>query len=307
VQGKPLYVNGSGNGMKSLVAAALLTAALLIALPGAVAQSNGQGISVTNLTLAEPVPYMGKATANVTVNVGCIDAARDNTVEITAPGAPAWVKVTSAPTNAAPTQDCVNASGSRSVFVPVQLEVTADAPGVVPTALNLTAAISDKTATGTLTFNVEYYPEFEMSTDVEFPLSVTGGQVSFNLTVTQKSNARSMVMMENVSVSAGSLSGLASVVYEADNLTKTFPITYKAPTGAWTNATANFTAFTHYLLLEGGAGDFTAPQSVSWTFVNAGGSSNPDGPSGEKKESPAGALPLLVMGLFALALIVRRR
>lgn len=285
-----------------LVAALLL----LVSVPSVHAQ--GQGISLSVVPPAGEIPYAGSGTATATVTYGCFDALQDGHPVLSAPEAPAWLVVTAGEIHAEPSENptaCLNPSGSIAVQVPVTLEVSPNAPGVVPQTVTLQVTGNGKTATADVTFTVAYNADFEMTTDVSFPLNVTGPTVTFNLTVTQKSNARSMVMMEEKAESAGVLSGLSSTVYEADALTKVFPVTYKAPTGTWTNATVTFTAYSHWLLAEGGAGDFTGAQKVTWQFVNAGETHEEhDEP---KKKSPAPVAPLLALGLLALAAFARRR
>ena len=178
------------------------------------------------------------------------------------------------------------------------------------TTLNITATVGTKTsAPAPATVTVAYHVNYTIVSDATFPLTVNGESVSWNVTVTQTSNARSMVMMEEIKTSAGVLSGPASQAYEnaaGKPDSKTFKFTWKAPTGEWGNASASFTAYGHFLLLDGRAGDYDEGTPVTYTFV-AGEHAGHHEEEEDDKKSPAPVGAVLALGLVALAAIVRRR
>lgn len=295
--------------MKSFGAVALLFLAALVVVPSTSAQAP-QGVTLVCPDLAGPIPYAGQAALACEVRVGCADfltsgGATSGTVSVQSP--PAWL--TSAPTpvdfDPAACVTDITGGGFVSESVAVPLAAGKDAPGVVDHALTLVAEVAGGSSTDSAIVTVAYHVNYTLVPDVTFPLNVTGDQVSFNVTVTQASNARSMVMMEQLKVTAGTLSGPASEVYENDAgkpVSKTFKFTYKPPTSEWTNATATFTAFGHYLLQDGRAGDFDAGTPMTFTFTSAGEHEHDE----EEKESPAPVAPLMLLGLVALALLARR-
>lgn len=299
--------------MKTLGALALLVLALA-ATPGATAQ-NPTGVAISCADLATPIPYQGTGQLTCDVTVGCAEflaavaggnLGASGTVTVVDP--PAWL--TSPPTEASfDPSACVTTGGSATTQVSVPLTVSKDAPGVVDHTLNLTATVGGTTsAPDPALAAVAYHVNYTLVPDVAFPLAVNGTEASFNVTVTQASNARSMVMMEQLRVSAGTLSGPASEVYEnsaGQPASKTFRFTYRPPATEWTNATATFTAFGHYLLADGRAGDFDNGTVMTFTFTNA----TPPGDGGGKDDKglPAPAGALLALGLVALAALVRRK
>ena len=141
-----------------------------------------------------------------------------------------------------------------------------------------------------------------------FPLKVTTPKETFNLTVTQASNARSMVMMEEVKSTCGIISGLASQVYESQAgkpASKVYKVTFSAPTtGTWDKCVVSFKGYGHFLLLDSRAGPFDAGTPVSWEFDNGGVQSATT--HTESKKSPEVG-PLVALGLVALAAVLRRR
>lgn len=289
----------------------------LAALPAGSAQMP-QGVTITPGELAAPIPYEGSAQLPVTVRVGCLSLLQggSTTVTVDAADPQPWLTVTPAeiPIEASA---CVGGAGFATGTGEVGLAVSKDAPGVVDHTVNLTADLGGDPAPAV--FTVAYHVNYTLVPDVAFPLAVNGTEASFNVTVTQASNARSMVMMEQLQVSAGALSGLVSQPYESaagQPVSKTLKFTYKAPATEWSNATATFTAFSHYLLTDGRAGEFktgcaalalptcdVTGTQVTFTFTNA---AEPAGDGGEKK-SPAPAVPLMALGLVALAVLARRR
>jgi hypothetical protein len=293
---------------KPFLAAVLLALAAVAAAPTASAQ--GTGLTLVAEDLATPVPFEGSSAIPFTLEVGCLGAVTGQTTTVTvAPTGevPSWLTVTPFEGEVAPAS-CLTGMGTQSITGTIPIAVTADAPGVVDHTLNLVASLGSATSEDAAVFTVAYEWNYSLVPDVTFPLAVTGPSVSFNLTVTQASNARSMVMMEEVQTSAGVISGLTSMAYEnqaGQPATKTFTITYTAPTGAWDNATVNFVAYGHFLLLDSRAGDYDDGTPITWTFSNAG--SGPSGGDGGEKESPAPAGVLLALGLVALAALARRK
>lgn len=310
--------------MKTVGALALLILAAL-AVPTASAQP--QGVTLTATDLATPIPYKGSAQLNVTVSVGCLTILTESgetSVTVAASGTPSWLTVTPATIELNP-QTCAGGAGVATGSSTVGLAVAKEAPGVVDHTVNLTATLGGTSSdvVGAV-FTVAYHVNYTIVADAKFPMTVNGTEASFNVTVTQASNARSMVMIEEVKSSAGVLSGMGSQVYEntaAAPASKTFKVTFKAPTGEWSNATASFTGYGHYLLLDGRAGDFGEPcgalvfpqcdakgTPVTYTFVagSSDGGDGGDGGDGDKK-SPAPVGALLALGLVGLAAFARRR
>ncbi|MHB1261255.1 MAG: hypothetical protein ACYC2H_06020 [Thermoplasmatota archaeon] len=308
--------------MKTAGALALLILAAL-AVPTASAQA--QGITLGATDLAAPIPYMGSAQLGVTASVGCLTLLAEGgatTVTVTATDAPSWLTVTPA-TFDVDQQTCVTNSGFATGTGAVGLAVAKEAPGIVDHTVNLTATLGGSSSDAVASvFTVAYHVNYTIVSDAKFPMTVNGTEASFNVTVTQASNARSMVMIEEVKSSAGVLSGMGSQVYEntaSAPASKTFKVTFKAPTGAWTNATASFTGYGHYLLLDGRAGDFGEPcgslvfpqcdakgTPVTYTFVAGHSDEHHDEDEGDKK-SPAPVGALLALGLVGLAAFARRR
>ncbi|HUR25303.1 MAG TPA: hypothetical protein VM327_04720 [Candidatus Thermoplasmatota archaeon] len=294
--------------MKTAASFALLVLAAL-AVPTGSAQAP-QGILVTATDLAAPIPYEGSAQLPVSVQVGCVSILQNQgstTVEVTATDAPAWLTVTPASVDVQASTCATGGTGFATGTGAVGLAVSKDAPGVVDHTIDLVGTLgSEASGPVPVVFTVAYHVNYTLVPDAKFPLTVNGTEASFNVTVTQASNARSMVMIEGMKSSAGVFSGLGSQVYESDAgkpATKTFKVTFKAPDGEWSNATAQFTAYGHYLLLDGRAGDFDAGTPVTYAFV--AGEHHHD--EGGDKDSPAPVGAFVALGLVALAAIARRR
>lgn len=300
--------------MKSLGALALLAFAVLC-VPGASAQSPS-GVAVACADLGTPIPYQGTASLTCDVTVGCAEflaAAAGGDIggpsaAVAVVGPPAWLTTAPAEASFDPSA-CVTGGGSATAQATVPLTVSADAPGVVEHTLSLVATVGGtSSAPDAAIVTVAYHVNYTLVPSVTFPLAVNGTEASFDVVVTQASNARSMVMMEELKVSAGTLSGPASEVYENDAgkpASKTFRFTFRPPSGEWTNATATFTAYGHYLLTDGRAGDFDNGTVMTFAFTNA--APQDDGDGGDDKGLPAPAGALLALGLVALAALVRRR
>jgi MYXO-CTERM domain-containing protein len=295
--------------MKTVAALALLVLSAL-AVPNASAQAP-EGITVTPTDLASPIPYEGSAQLAVSVSVGCLTILQNTgstTVEVAVTDAPAWLTATPASVEVDETTCITGGNGFATGAGAIGLAVTKDAPGVVDHSISLAGTLGSASSEAVqAVFTVAYHVNYTVVSDATFPMTVNGTEASFNVTITQASNARSMVMIEELQTSAGVFSGLGSQQYENEAGkpdSRTFKVTFKAPTGEWTNATAQFTAYGHYLLLNGQAGDFDAGTPVTYSFVAGQGAS--DGED-EGKDSPAPAGVLLALGLVALAAFARRR
>ena len=295
--------------MKPFAALALLLLAAL-AVPSVSAQTP-DGITVTPTDLATPIPYEGSAQLTVSVSVGCLtilQSSGSTTVTVAASDAPPWLTVTPASIQLEPQSCITGGNGFATADGMVGLAVTKDAPGVVDHTVNLVGTLGTTASDpAPAIFTVAYNVDYSLVPDVKFPLTVNGTQASFNVTVTQASNARSMVMIEKMKTTTGSFSGLGSTAYESEAgkpASKTFKVTFKAPEGEWGNATTTFTAFGHYLLLDGRAGDFDAGTPVTYSFVAGQAEGEHDE---EGKDSPAPVGAFLALGLVALAAFARRR
>lgn len=294
--------------MRLVIAASL--AALALLAPAAQAQ-DPSGISLV-ANSAGTVPFQGEGSFPVTLTVGCAlvlqAAADDFTATVSAVGAPSWLTLDDAAVSIDPT-GCLAGMGETPVSADVPFSVAADAPGVEPLSVNLTATVAGTTSDpASAAFTVAYESNYTVVADAQFPLTLTTPEVKFNVTATQASNARSMIMMEGVTVSAGSFAGLPSTVYESaagSPASKTFEVTFKAPEGEWTNATVTFQAFGHYLLTSGEAGEYSPAQTYTFQFVN-GGTPATDG-DGDGKESPAPVAAFTALGLLGLAAALRRK
>jgi hypothetical protein len=306
--------------MKAVLGAAVALL-LLSALP-TTAQVPNLDITLAVDDLATPIPYSGSGTFSFNVTVGCLAILRtmsegkatEATVTVDLSNPPAWATSTPATVDFTPEPACItNGDGYVTKSGSITVAVSPDAPAVEEQTLNFTADMPVQgdpvTSTDQAIATVAYQPEYTLVTDVQFPLTVTSPKTTFNLTVTQASNARSMVMMEEIRTSAGSIAGLASLAYEnraGQPDTKVFKVTFTAPSGAWNQSTVQFKAYSHFLLLDGRAGEFDAGTPVTWQFVN-GGVPAPDGDGDGGRESPMPVAPLLALGLVALAGLLRRR
>lgn len=295
--------------MKPVAPLALLVLALIA--PTVQAQGDPTGLALLAQSAGE-VPFQGDGSFPVTVTVGCavlLQLAPDFSVTVDARDAPAWLVLEPAAVEVDPT-GCLAGMGAASAEGAVPFSVTAEAPGVEQLTVALVATAGDaasQPANGLLT--VAYNSNYTVTTSTTFPFTMTTPEVKFQVTNTQSSNARSMIMIEGVTVSAGSFAGLPSTVYEVAAgapASKTFEVTFKAPEGAWERATVSFEAFGHYLLLSGEAGDYSPAQTYTFEFVNGGVPATPNGDGGEK-ESPAPVAALTALGLLGLVAVLRRK
>lgn len=298
--------------MNRLLGALLVLATFAVAFPSAQAQAP-TGVTLDCADLAAPIPYMGSADLACTVQVGCLEfvaaGSPSPSATVTVQSPPSWLTAEPATSPVDASACLTGGTGFVSAHVLVPLTASKDAPAVIDTPLSLVATVGQTaSAPDTAIVTVAYNWDYTLTTDAKFPLTVATPTVVFNLTVTQSSNARSMVMMEEVRTSAGVIAGLTSTVYESGpgkSDTKTFKVTYTPPTGEWETAKVDFMAYGHYLLLDSRSGDYDAGTPVSWTFTNGG--IEPADKDGDGKESPAPAGALLALGLVALAALARRR
>lgn len=310
--------------------AAAMAALLLLALAPAAAQELpvASGVTLTLGAIAgtvdddgrAAVPYAGNATVPFTLRMECGLIVSTNAANqgagadhayVTIVDPPSWVVVRETEVHLEPAetaQECATAQAvTRTGTLPLQ--VTAEAPGVVPQ--NVTVAVryggsdaEDTYAPTPVSFSVQFHADYSVVPGVQFPLEVRGGQAEFTVAITQRSNARSMVMVEEVRASAGSFGGLGSVVYEPPE-TKEFKATFKAPTACWTEAQASFKTYAHFLLLDSQAGEYKLPQEHLYTFRNADGC-DPATTGNGTQASPLG-LWTLVPALLGAALLARGR
>jgi hypothetical protein len=306
--------------MKAFLGAALAAVFLLSSLPTAQGQAPGLDLSLAVDDLLTPIPYSGAGTFSFNVTVGCLASLRSMsetqaiagtlTVDLLDP--PAWAVSTPATVDVTPTPDCAAGNGYMTKSGTITVMAKPDAPGVTEQALNFTATLPTQGepvhAEDAALATVAYHASYKLETDAKFPLTVTAAKTNFTLTVTQSSNARSMVMVEEVKATTGSIAGMASTVYESGagkSDSKTFKVTYTAPEGSWNKSTVSFKAYSHFLLLDSRAGPFDPGTPVTWEFVNGGVPATKSGDSG--KDSPMPVAPLTALGLVAVAAMLRRR
>ncbi len=269
------------------------------------------------------IPYMGNVTIKVNVTIGCFalsQHASDPTVKVAVENLPGWLIAPVVTFDFTPTQayqPCAETgtAGHASLNKDFLLTLKADAPGIVKQFLNLTATTTAN-AGGRIhadkkpllnPIQVQFHPEFTITPSVAFPLTVVGPETSFTVTVVNRGNARNMVMIEGMHVTAGSLAGLGPEFYEPATQggvdTKVFQVTFKAP-DTWSESTVAFEAVSHFALsAEYGAGDFRAQQDVKWVFTNGGPATTPD----DNKPAPLPMLPFYALAILGAALMASRR
>lgn len=308
--------------MKAVLGAAVLAALLLSILPTASAQP-GLDLSLAVDDLATPIPYSGSGTLSFNLTVGCLAALRSAsettnpspavTVDLANP--PAWVSATPAQVPVTPDESCATGGdGYMHKTGTITLTVKPEAPGVEDQTLNFTATLPTQgdplTGSDDAVVKVAYHAMYTLTTDAKFPLTVTSPKTTFNLTVTQSSNARSMVMVEEVHASTGNIAGMASTVYDCGagkSDSKTFKVTFTAPDGAWNTSKVQFKAYSHFLLLNSKAGPYDPGTAVDWQFVNGGVPATATTGGDTGKKSPMPVAPLTALGLVALAAMLRKR
>jgi len=301
--------------------AIVAAAAALVLLPAAQACTTAtDGLNVV-VNQVGTIPYAGNVSVPVTADVGCatlLTSATNSpgsttvTMTVAATGAPPFLTVTSQGASFDVSKcagaQCASATGT------VGFAVAPSAPGVELQSVNLTSTLPKPAQnpagtkydfTQSMPYNVSFHASYTVTPSITFPATVTGKDLNFTVTVKTDNNARGMVMVENLHASAGSVKGIGSFVYDPGQ-TRTFPVTFTAPDGAWTSSNVTFHAYTHFLLngTAALAGAAQMPMDAKWEFRNP----NPGVPSGETstKKSPAAALPLLLTVLGA-ALVARVR
>lgn len=314
--------------MQQLLAFAAI---VLVALPAAAAQTAPTGITLTagpvGGTILEDkqnvIPYSGNGTVPVTLRIGCatlLQHAADWKVTVAVDPMPAWLTAPPVFYDFSPADEaqlCLQGSGFLENMKQFPFSVKPEAPGVVIQRLNFKATMTDDAAGDAPTSNVtvpvqvQFHPSYTITPSVQFPLSVECGKAAFDVTVANRSNAASMVMIEEKQESTGSLSGIGPETYDppANNGTdaKVFHVEYKAP-AEWDNATVTFKAFAHFLIPPSvgdyGAGDFRAQENVTWVFTRGPCATEP---GGDTKPAPATMLPVYVLAIALAGLVARRK
>ncbi|MHB8633124.1 MAG: hypothetical protein ACYDBQ_04025 [Thermoplasmatota archaeon] len=289
----------------------LLVAATL--LPCVVAQSPApMGLAVTLTLSPYPIPLQG-GPVNITVTAGCgliLAGGQSPAAQVTFGGDfnTTTVNVPFDPTTAIPA--CANPNAEVTSAMVAQAVVPK--PGVPAlTPLNLTAVAAMGTApdNGSVRVmehpQVAYRPCHSIQPDIAFPAQVTGASLTFNLTLTYCGNARSMIMFDGAGADHGaSVEGLAPRIAQPPFQVRV-PITFVAPTNAWTASNVTFRNYSHYLLMTGQAGTPQLVRNITWQFQNANPAGAPASSSSAKK-SPDLGLPALVATVFLVALRRRR-
>lgn len=301
--------------MKTFGAAALLLLAASLAVPMAASQQPGMGITLTVGTLAAPIPYEGSATLPINVTVGCIDAQQDGTVSIAAGDQPSWLTISAPDITVMPGAECLPA-GTITQAGSITLSVSKDAPGVIEHSIDFVATVNTKNSDPPTQakFSVAYFSIYTLVPEPKFPLEVTQKVTKFNVTGTQSSNAPSMIMVDGtMTASNGALvSGIASLQYNntaGTPDTKTYTVTFTAPSGSWDNSTISLRTFGHFNF-AGQGGDPMDYKNFTWEIHNGGVSGGGDGDGGGgggKKGIPAAPAPLMSLALLAFAAFVARR
>ncbi|MEA3203141.1 MAG: hypothetical protein QOI63_814 [Thermoplasmata archaeon] len=263
------------------------------------------------------VPYAGNATVDFTLKVGCLAffAAEANHngpldhVDLAITGAPAWVVADSLDVEMSEAKCATEGPAGNGVVTltgTYPFKVAPSAPGVTTQAVNLTASLESgiESAPMQLLFAVQFHPDYDVVPSIKFPYTVDGTSADFTVTVTNRGNARSMVMFEELHASTGTFSGLGSIPYDSP-APHTFQVTFKAPDACWKDAKVDFKTFSHYLLLDQRAGSYKAERTYAWDFSN-GIACTPGKGNSSSKASPVGGLVLLPT-LLAAAFLARRR
>jgi hypothetical protein len=307
----PNSVPPPGSAMKTLAGAAIL-ALLIAAVPATAQDPNPVGLT---LVAQAPgiVPYAGSGSIPLEVSVGCADllssAAQQMgataTVTVSTVDAPAWLNATDAAVTVDP-QDCNPATAQAVGTGSFEFTVSPAAPAVVENSIKLMATLEDLTDDATVPVKVAYKSAYTLVPSITFPFTVTNTTTTFTVVGTQASNAASMIMVDDFSASGGArVSGIGALQYSnqaGKPESKTYTVTFTAPSGDWETATTTLKVYGHWNCC-GGAGDPTDRQTITWEFVNGG----IETPGKEKKDSPAPVGALSGLGLLGLAAVLRRK
>lgn len=292
--------------MKTLVAVISL-ALVAIAAP---ASAQGTGFSL-EATSAGAVPFEGSGEFGFTLTIGCIDLLQGSgeSVIVDVKDPPAWLTVTPWEEDVS-AAGCAGGGGSVTQDGTVPFTVSAAAPGVSSQTVKLQATMGSATSNeASATYSVAYNSNYTLTPAVQFPLTVTNKTTTFTVTGVQASNAMSMIMVDDFTASNGALvSGIGPLQYENEAGspdTKTYTVTFTAPSGEWQSANVTLKVYGHYNF-DGMAGDPTDQKTLTWQFVNGGVKDDTKG-GGGSKGSPAPVGVLTALGLVALAGLARRR
>jgi hypothetical protein len=278
-----------------------------------VAPAQAQSPTAFSLSADSPTKAIsptGPTNIHFNVTLGCaliLEGGQMATVTVTGTG-PTWLTVGSTQVVFKPT-DCAGTTPNQNLNVklPGVLPVTPGpkAPGLVASSFDMTASSSlpsspPAPAAQPVAFTVGYRANHTLRSSIQFPYTMTGSTLTWNVTIGSSANARTMIMMNDVTATAGSVSGLAPHFIDTPPGNLTFPVTFKAPDGDWSNATISFVVFSHWCLTTGPCGDPNFSHTYHWTIKNGGGG----GGGGKKSPAPSA---LLMVGLLAGALVLRRR
>ncbi|MEK6976249.1 MAG: hypothetical protein AABY18_07905 [Candidatus Thermoplasmatota archaeon] len=296
--------------MKTLVA--VLALAIVAVSAPAQAQAEPTGMTL-KLTSAGTIAFKGTSAIPFILEVGCLDLLQNAGASTTVPvavevtDAKPWLTVTNQTVEVDPTA-CIAGQGRVNVTGSIPITVSAAAPAVVLHTVHAVAKMDsiESTEPGA-TFTVAYNSNYTLTPSVKFPLTVTNKTTTFTLTGVQASNAPSMIMVDPITISDGALfSGIGPLQYAnkaGTPDTKTYAITFTAPTGDWEKATVTLPVYGHYNF-DGMAGDPTDRKTFTFEFVNGGvHDEHKDG----GKKSPAPAAVLTALGLLAFAGVRRRK
>ncbi|MGB0651869.1 MAG: hypothetical protein ACPGQL_01605 [Thermoplasmatota archaeon] len=295
--------------MKLKYAVATLLAVALLA-PGASAQLVGS-LTVNPTVPSEPIAYDGATDLPFTVDVGCAIflEAQDpsTTVTVGIPDAPSWLSVSDVSVAADPAA-CLSGAGSTTLSGALSLSPGSDAVGMTNTPLTVTASVGEFTSTSTADIKVAYKMGYTHTMNLTFPYTVPEGteKVLVEYVATVDANAPTMVMWDHVQkpVLGGMPAPFPHTFQDpvAEN-EFTFILEYTVPDGKWTNETVILKTWSHYLE----QGDLkTDDEEIVLTFINGDTGSSGSG-NGDGEDSPGVALPVLLLGLLAVAGVVARR
>lgn len=283
---------------------------LLLLMPAANAQTDDFSIDAGSVD--DFISPTNSTDVDVTVEAACAlilqeAGSSDVTVSVDGEG---YVTADDATVELDATECVGSTSGIISGDGTVTLEPVDDTLGLKAFNITFSASLGESSDTDEVQgVQLDYLPGHDMDPAGDQTFDVTNGTITFPLEVEITANAKSMVMFERISASAGSVSGFSSMVFDVPNDVReeTFQVKWTAPSGDWDEETVTFYTYSHCLDDTNTLPcDEHQPADVTWTFVNAGGSSGDNTTGGDDKDSPG--LPLVgavvAIGLVALA---RRR